>query len=556
MHKIYNALVSVLFWIIISFLLFICIYNTCLVDVYEVTHFYKGNVLSNVVSIAITVFVLWRIRKITAISHFVKRVDSEDSFRKKLKIVILVAIGLIGVMFALGSAAVVASDQVMVQDAARKISTGDFSDLKPGGYLFTYPNQLGLVWISVLFGKIFGFGNYTAFRVMNVLFLCLFYKRISDIVGIISKKSKRSEISVLILGVVFLPLILYCSFIYGTIPGLALSTGAVYHALVFIDNKHAKNVVLAAVLITLSMLFKSNYLIVFIAIFIHSLIGIICHKKKVLMMLPVLLILGYLLQSFIPTALTGYCTGMEAPKGASSLSWIAMGLQEGGLAEGWYNGYNKETLEESGYDSDIQGELAKENIKERIAYFKDNKFDCFKFFSKKLASEWDDPTFEGYWINREAANGAAHSGFAAYLLSDGAYRIGLTFLDHLQAIILFGTYAYVILKKDKGREIVLFLAFIGGFVFHTFWEAKPQYTLTYFVLLLPLCAMGVEELLDYADSIHAANINRRPGMTEAVRVILLFVLPLVILTLIYGGSVGESLIEESIPCLYNYKITK
>lgn len=44
-------------------------------------------------------------------------------------------------------------------------------------------------------------------------------------------------------------------------------------------------------------------------------------------------------------------------------------------------------------------------------------------------------------------------------------------------------------NKKKG-ELLLGIAVVGGFLFHMFWEAKPQYTLPYFVLLLPYCAAG------------------------------------------------------------------
>ena len=37
---------------------------------------------------------------------------------------------------------------------------------------------------------------------------------------------------------------------------------------------------------------------------------------------------------------------------------------------------------------------------------------------------------------------------------------------------------------------VLPLTFIGGFIFHLFWEGKCQYTLPYFMLLLPLSIIG------------------------------------------------------------------
>ena len=45
-------------------------------------------------------------------------------------------------------------------------------------------------------------------------------------------------------------------------------------------------------------------------------------------------------------------------------------------------------------------------------------------------------------------------------------------------------------KKWESGELLLGIAVVGGLLFHMFWEAKPQYTLPYFVLLLPYCAAG------------------------------------------------------------------
>lgn len=39
------------------------------------------------------------------------------------------------------------------------------------------------------------------------------------------------------------------------------------------------------------------------------------------------------------------------------------------------------------------------------------------------------------------------------------------------------------------------MVIIGGFIFHTFWEAKSQYILPYFVLMLPLFVAGSVELV-------------------------------------------------------------
>ena len=46
----------------------------------------------------------------------------------------------------------------------------------------------------------------------------------------------------------------------------------------------------------------------------------------------------------------------------------------------------------------------------------------------------------------------------------------------------------------KLHRLLLPTIFIGGFLFHLFWEAKSQYTITYFVLLIPYCAKGLMDM--------------------------------------------------------------
>ena len=66
----------------------------------------------------------------------------------------------------------------------------------------------------------------------------------------------------------------------------------------------------------------------------------------------------------------------------------------------------------------------------------------------------------------------------------------------MQSIILFGVICYIILgfKEIKLKELLYAIVFIGGFIFHLIWEAKCQYTITYFVLLIPYFVIGYYKL--------------------------------------------------------------
>ena len=73
-------------------------------------------------------------------------------------------------------------------------------------------------------------------------------------------------------------------------------------------------------------------------------------------------------------------------------------------------------------------------------------------------------------------------------------------------------------ENITNEDCLLTTIFIGGFLFHTFWEAKGQYTLPYFTLLIPLAIQGY-------------GIAVRAGMKGEKQALLWVMSPLVIVLL-------------------------
>ena len=113
------------------------------------------------------------------------------------------------------------------------------------------------------------------------------------------------------------------------------------------------------------------------------------------------------------------------------------------------------------------------------------------FFVKKVSSQWNNPTFQSLWIleNREGKNGLD------WLLQVNGRYLYILFVNLLHTWILAGTFLYALFRYKAGslKEIILPISFIGGFVFHLFWEAEGLYAILYFPLLLPLSICGYGE---------------------------------------------------------------
>ncbi len=543
----YNNIIVFLFWMILSFLLYMSLKCTCLVDSYEHTFFLKDNPIKSGLIIAAMLFIIAVLRNIPAIKEIAKKTEDSEATFRLLKALGLLCILIMSLYFVLTLRLLPVSDQLFVQESALAIKSGDYSSLQKGGYLSVYPNQLGLVWLSYIFFNIFGAENYIAFQIINALLLTWFYKRLSDITEIIYPEKKSAQLLVLLAGIVFYPLQIYCTFVYGTIPGLALSVSSVYYALKTHDDFKKSHCFMSALTIMLAMLFKTNYLIVFIAVFLHSIAALFENSKKSsakkeLLILPVLLIIAFLIQAKLPAVVTKAVTGITPGNGASSLSWIAMGLQESGLAEGWYNGYNIDTINEYDFDSELQAKASKQAISERITYFAGNPHYALQFFTRKITSQWNDPTYESYWILRTLDNSSAN------IFSDSE-EAGTDFLNLLQAIMLTGCLMFAVTttfkRKKSGAhkegsslapELLLEIILIGGFFFHIMWEAKSQYTLPYIGLIIPISVAGYYRFMHLISG--ASKKTLVPVLIKAL-------IPIALLTIIYSGSIGRNLTSDN-----------
>ena len=149
--------------------------------------------------------------------------------------------------------------------------------------------------------------------------------------------------------------------------------------------------------------------------------------------------------------------------------------------------------ERNDYDSKKEAQAAKADIKGYINNYKSDPNAFTAFLSKKIASQWNNPGFQCFWITNVRNSSITQSGFITDILSLKGGIPFMNYLNILQSIILFGSMLYAVYAlffNSAPASTVLPLTFIGGFIFHIFWEGKCQYTLPYFVLLLPLSIIG------------------------------------------------------------------
>ncbi len=129
-------------------------------------------------------------------------------------------------------------------------------------------------------------------------------------------------------------------------------------------------------------------------------------------------------------------------------------------------------------------------IKSRIKYFQENPKEMAEFYFRKTRSMWAEPSYGGLFYNQNFQ----------YKEEDRnvKYSTGYHMVQHYQRALIFiivgGTLLTLIKnRKNLSNEVILLITiFIGGFLFHTMWEAKSRYVFPYIMVLIPVAIIELD----------------------------------------------------------------
>ncbi len=473
-------------------------FSTTVISDTELAYYLRDNMLLNILFLLLftaAVLLLWK--KWPIFRRIIERISRDERYAFMIRRLLLSVIFLIGFTFIFLAQRTPVADQYSCAATAGEILDRNYESFSAGGYLNKYPNQIGIIWIFSLIERLAGTENYLALQLLNVISLTLFYRALSKITDLFSSDWLAGTV-VIFSGMMFIPAYFYTTFVYGTLIGLFFAANGFYCCLLFERDKKALQAVLMAVFLALSIVSKSNYLIFVTGILIYELITLLSSRKVRSVIAVCLIALVLLGTSRGVAGATAGLTGQTLADGVSKWSWVAMGLQQDGddHSPGWYNGYNARTFEETDFDTEAETEKAKANVKESLTAFAAHPGDALKFFSEKNASQWNCPDFQGISINQGMNSSGKLSGLMSQMFSLRGVMLMLNTAGPLYELLVTGLLLELILERKAGNRHPEFIAFkvilIGGFVFHTFWEAKAQYTLPYIMLVIPVSICGWE----------------------------------------------------------------
>ncbi len=391
------------------------------------------------------------------------------------------------------------ADQKAISWVAYLLTQNNYLFFEHGKYMQIYPNQLGLTAILEALYRLTGGEHCKAFTCMTALanggVVYLLY-RITDRLY----HDQNADRLVLLASMGCIQIILYSTFVYGIMLGLAFALGAFYCLLLFLEHGKWRYAILSGILIGISTLVKNNYSIFLVALVLLLLYDAVRNSGSTLQkarknLAAILILLGLtVLLSKSLTAFYEQRSGIPIESGMPKSLWVAMGMQEGERAEGWYNDFNFQTYVNLDCDPAASDAIAKEAIAKSLQHFRENPAYAARFYLRKTLSQWNEPTYEALWVNQ------FHKGdFSTIVQSiyDGKlYRILNEYMNLFQLLVFAAVFAGLLMSrkgKDGWRlpELFLPMVILGGFFFHTIWEAKSQYIFPYFVCMLPGAAAGL-----------------------------------------------------------------
>ncbi len=426
-----------------------------------------------------------------------------------------------GILLILFSKTVPAADAWSVYSIAESLAQGNTSVVHhTDSYLSYYPQQVGLVTFFELLIRIWYLlpVDLPAYHFIKCVYVLLASAIILFQYRTIALFTEKPEVhcNYLLLTGANLPFIMYTSFVYGEIPSFAAISAGIYYYFRFL--KAGEKTLLYGTVsfscFTLSVFLRKNSLILIIAVVLVSLLHYLKDKRHSLLLLTLACALGSIFILPLTQKYLEHRADNTLRTGVPAMSYFAMGMQESSRANGWYNGFNFNTYQESGMDTELTNAISQAAIRERLSYFKANPAYAGSFYLEKYLSQWADGTYASRQATLATFGGRRPIFDNLYTGTYSHYYI--EYCNAYQNLLCLGLFLFCLRVRNKSSLplYVGIIAAFGGFLFHMIWEANGRYIFTYSMLFLPYAAYGITQLHAYTDDFLSKRHSHRKNQKQ------------------------------------------
>jgi hypothetical protein len=394
------------------------------------------------------------------------------------------------------------ADQEIVNRIAHEVINGNFQAFDKMGYLYQYPNNIGITLLLSAIYKIFP-QSLMVPKLLNIAFSIA----ASYIVFRIYEEvfpSKRNDFGILIIACFFPPMIMLNNLVYNDIYATTLFLGAVFYAIRYTKTNNWRYLVPAGILLTAGNFLRQLGAIFLLSIIVYFIIKRVLTLKSFLFFImvimackaPMLLVNDYLIEN----------EKITEPVGLNSIPvhmWIHMGMNEEKF------GYWDDSASYNIYFYHCECSKSKSEqayrllIKEKLR----NKglLNLAKVYLKKNVWLWTEGTYQaeyygvGSWGHLYST--VATINLDSSVLFRDSIRWALHVLNTIMLSLIFAGLLYCIGKKVSYRLLLPAIVVIGFIGFYTVWEIKPRYIYPIYPYLILMAYQGLDTLFNSLSSL-------------------------------------------------------
>jgi len=389
------------------------------------------------------------------------------------------------------------ADQTAVNRIALELINGDFRAFQRGGYLYQYPNNIGITLMLSLVYRLFP-RSMPVPKFLNAVFSTVTSYLVMRIYEESIPGRRGRSYGILLLSGFFLPMILLNNLVYNDIYATTLFSAAVYYAIRFSKSRRWLHLFWSGFCISLGNFLRQLGLIFLIAVVLFLVLKR-AETLKILVLAGMTLVLFRLPMAWVNNWLLDK-EQIKEPIGMNSVPihmWIHMGMNEERFGY-WDNSFSYNIyLREGGLNKEksarIYSELIKKNLQgERL-------LKTVKVYVKKNFWLWTEGTYQaeyygiGSWgylyptfASRFLENNTAVRDWVRWIMHAGNFLLLLLALYGLAADLREGKSYFMILPA------IVFLGFVG---FYTLWEIKPRYIYPACPYLILMSYYGLSRLV-------------------------------------------------------------
>ena len=495
--------ISVIFGVIVLILTILSIKSHCKVDIYSVGNLRQLETHRPIIYIGLAIVEFL----ILFIVYFTVSIILNRS-KNSRKIVYIISLCIIGVVVAVClfwicfNDTMPKLDQEMLFHEARKLAGYDHEPYNVS-YFELYPRNKGLVLTMAFMLKIFG-DTQISFRILNVMGAVVLIFSAEMIVKKVWMKENLTLLVTVLLAF-FYPIIVYTSYLYGTLLAAAFSALGMYQAIRYYDKGSKKHVIISVIAFAFAIQMHQSAAIVVIATICSTIFFLHKGNWKRFFEYIILIVLSLALVNGISGRVYEKKTGYETTENAvPTLAYINMGIsaEKGEEGPGSQDGSAYAIYKENEFDSHLTNQDALERIYKITREYMTGKR-SLSFFVEKTKYQWLDPTFgarKTIDTNESNSSGLKNSDqFIQFYNSsyrDLIFKLAVGNMIMVYMLNLFVMCVQLIKRKYDGLIFFIQILLIGGFIFQLFWESMSRYCFAYFLWLIPGAAYGINIMYD------------------------------------------------------------